>query len=98
MPRLPLLAIAGVACTLAFGTAQPLGAAVRHVSYADLDLSTTAGRKAMDHRINAAASSVCAAENRELILARACRRDAIARANVDLARATNATTVQLTSR
>lgn len=51
---------------------------------ADLDLSKQAGRATFDHRVNAAARSVCAEDTRAASAAEAaCRRDALAQARRD---------------
>jgi UrcA family protein len=52
----------------------------------------------MDRRIDHAASSVCSAENGTLQLARACHRDAVARAQADLDQAIRRGAVQVAAR
>jgi UrcA family protein len=55
------LLAAGTALTAAAGPAiaSPAAAETRIVSYADLDLSSAAGRARLDRRINAAVRDVC---------------------------------------
>lgn len=100
MTRLSPLALAGAlfATSLTVLSANPAQAASRHVSFADLDLGSAAGRAAMDRRINRAASSVCFAENSTLQLARACHRDTVAQAQADLDQAIRRGTVQVAAR
>jgi UrcA family protein len=100
MTRLSPLAFAGAlfATSLTVLSANPAQAATRHVSYADLDLSSAAGRAAMDQRISRAATSVCFAQYRDLQLAGACRSDTVARAKADLDQAIRRNTVQVAAR
>jgi UrcA family protein len=100
MTRPSPLAFAGAlfATSLTILSANPAQAATRHVSYADLDLSTASGRAIMDQRIGRAASSVCFAQYRDLQLAGACRSDTVARAKADLDQAIRRNTVQVAAR
>jgi UrcA family protein len=78
------LGVAGVSAAAAPATAAP--SAVVH--YADLDLATEQGARALYRRIAIAAETVCpAADNRDLAAAaesRSCREQAIARAVRDV--------------
>jgi len=88
--------IAGVATLAATMMTIAIAAPVRAetvsvpVSYADLDLATTAGKSALDHRINHAADVVCGASDQTNRFAVAsCRSKAIASAR-DAARLASA--------
>ena len=100
MTRLSPLAFAGAlfATSLTILSANPAQAASRQVSFADLDLSSAAGRAAMDRRINRAASSVCVAENSSLQSASVCHRETVARAQADLDQAIRRGAVQVAAR
>jgi len=100
MIRLSPFALAGalLATSVTVLGTYPAQAAVRHVSYADLDLTSAAGRAAMDARLSKAASSVCLAENRELSLAAVCHRESMERARADLSRAIHDNAVQVAVR
>lgn len=73
-------------------------AATAHVRFADLDLSTAAGRATLDNRINRAARTVCWIENGNISGTEACRRESVANARAQLDRATPAQNIQLASR
>jgi len=100
MTRLSPLALAGAlfATSLTVLSANPAQAASRHVSFADLDLGSPAGRAVMDRRIDQAASSACLAENSSLQFARVCHRETVARAQADLDQAMRRGTVQVAAR
>ena len=58
----PILFVAATLASAITATpvfAKPVAPAVRTVSYADLDLSTAAGRNRLEHRIQAAVRDVC---------------------------------------
>ena len=86
------------AMLLLAGSACPASAMARHVSYADLDLGTPAGRTTMEARIRRAATQVCLMENPYRAGAGACRAESVARAQADLDRAVPANRVQLAAR
>ena len=67
------------------------------VHYGDLDLSTQAGKAAIDVRINRAARIACYLDGADAIAAHACRRDTVQRAHAALDQALKAE-VQLASR
>jgi UrcA family protein len=100
MARLSPLALAGalIATGMTVLSSSPVQATAMRVHYGDLDLSTTAGRVALDARINRAARVVCRVENRDLAGAEGCRRESVARAHVALDRALLDNAVQLASR
>ena len=100
MTRLSPFALAGalIATSLSVLSVSPAQAAVKHVQFGDLDLSSDAGRTTMNSRIRHAASIVCHGENRDLSLAAACQRETMAQALVDLERATRTDAVQLAVR
>ena len=60
-PILFAAAAVASAITAAPVFAKPISPEVRVVSYADLDLSSAAGRNRLDHRIQAAVREVCGA-------------------------------------
>lgn len=97
MHRLSSLAAALLAVTAVLPTAAAI-AGTRHVSYADLDLATSAGRAVIDARISAAASQLCLRDNRDLAQAAACRRESVAQARADLDRRIAANAVQVAAR
>jgi len=78
-----ILASSLAALTASPAAAAPQNPAVRTVAYADLDLSSAAGRTRLDRRISAAVRAVCGeaspADLRGLHEIRACRAEASAR-------------------
>jgi len=76
----------------------PAAAATRHVRYADLDLTTAAGRAALDIRINRAVTTVCWIENGNLTGAEGCRRASIAAAREQVQHVIQGQAVQLAAR
>lgn len=100
MTRLSPLAFAAAifATGLTVIASSQAQAATQHVRYGDLDLTTAAGRAALDSRISRAAHSVCWIENGNLSGTEACRRAAIATAREQMQRATQEQAVQLASR
>jgi UrcA family protein len=109
MRTLPL-AIIGVGMLLAAteGRAQtgPVvvegGAPTSVVSYADLDLTSAAGRSALDHRVVRAASDICIDNRRKPLLEsmaeRQCFSVAVSRARVDIEHAVAGAQNRLASR
>jgi UrcA family protein len=100
MRRLSPLALAA-ALVATSGTvmfASPTQAAAIGVHYGDLDLSTPAGKAAVDARINRAARIACYLDGADAMAAHACRRDSSQRAHVALDFALHANAVQLASR
>lgn len=71
--------------TLAVASASAAEPEVRQttVHYADLNLSNAAGRKTLEHRLNAAAERVCF-ENGARFQTMSCRTTALAKAHDDL--------------
>ncbi len=100
MNRLSPLAFAGAlfATGLTVMASSPAAAATAHVNYADLDLSTAAGRATLDSRISHAAHAVCWIENPTLSASGACRRASIANARAAMDRAVQSQSVRLASR
>ncbi len=100
MFRLSPLALAGalLATSLTVLSTTPVQAAVRHVHYGDLDLSTATGRATLDRRLRTAANSVCLAETRMLTVADACARVTLAQARVDARQAVQGSAVQVAAR
>ncbi len=86
MHRLPFLAAAALLSAATLLPSAAASAAERRVSYADLDLTTPAGRAAIDARIRAAASRICLRDNRNLSQAVACSRESAAQARAELDR------------
>ena len=60
-PILIAAATLAAAANLSPAFAKPITPEVRTVAYADLDLSTAAGRSRLEHRIEAAVREVCGA-------------------------------------
>lgn len=95
----PLALIAALVATS--GTvmfASPTQAASISVPYGDLDLSTQAGKTAVEARINRAARIACYLDGADSVAAHACRRDSVQRAHAALDRALHADQMQLASR
>lgn len=95
----PLALIAALVAT--GGTvmfASPTQAASIGVHYGDLDLSTQAGKTALDARINRAARIACYLDGADAMAAHACRRDSIQRAYAALDHRLYADQVQLAAR
>jgi len=76
----------------------PAAAATQHVRYGDLDLTTAAGRAALDSRVNRAAHTVCWIENGNLSGTEGCRRASVAAAREQMHRAIQDQAVQLAAR
>lgn len=91
-----------IAALLATGgtvmVASPTQAAAVGVHYGDLDLSTPAGKAAIDARIDRAARIACYLDGADVMTAYACRRDSVRRAHAALDQALHADQVQLASR
>jgi UrcA family protein len=91
-------------CTIAAASlaalAQPAQAAKSaRVSYADLDLTSTADRAALDNRLRNAASKVCfAVQSRVLAEANACRAASLLQARATMRDAVRAASVQVAQR
>lgn len=100
MNRLSPLAFAGAlfATGLTVMISSPAAAATARVRYADLDLSTAAGRATLDNRIGHAAQTVCWIENPTLSASEACRRASIANAHVAMDRAVQSQSIRLAAR
>ena len=83
-PILFAAAVLAAAVNISPAFAKPIAPEVRTVSYADLDLSTAAGRNRLEQRINAAVREVCGAIPSSDLARRHAVRDCIAetRANV----------------
>ena len=91
-----LFAAASLVAAVSFSPAfaKPVTPEVRTVSYADLNLSTAAGRGRLEHRIQAAVREICGATPSSDLARRYAVRDCIAetRANVQLPQAAQAGT------
>jgi len=100
MRRLSPLALA--AALIATGgtvmVASPTQAAAVGVRYGDLDLSTPAGKAAIDARIDRAARIACYLDGADVMTSYTCRRASIQRAHAALDRVLHADQVQLAAR
>jgi UrcA family protein len=101
MTRFPTLMLN---CTIVaaglFAVTQPSHAATTaRVSYADLDLTSTADRAALDNRLRTAASKVCfAVQTRDLAEASACRTASLIQARATMRDAVRSASVQVAQR
>jgi UrcA family protein len=101
MIRLTTLALNCAVVAASFTAfAQPSPAATTaRVSYADLDLTSTADRAALDNRLRTAASKVCfAVQSRDLTEASACRAASLVQARATMRDAVRAASVQVAQR
>jgi UrcA family protein len=100
MNRLSPFAFAGAlfATGLTVMASSPAEAATAHVHYADLDLSTAAGRATLEKRVSHAANAVCWMENPTLSASAACRRYTMANARAAVDRAVQSQSIRLASR
>jgi UrcA family protein len=85
-PILFAAAVLAAAVSVSPAFAKPIAPAVRTVAYADLDLSSAAGRSRLERRIGAAVREVCGEATAFDLARRHAVRDCIAetRANVHL--------------
>jgi UrcA family protein len=100
MNRLSPLALAAAmfATGVSVMASSQAEAAIAHVRYGDLDLTTAAGRTTLDSRIDRAARTACWIENSTISATEACRRESVANAHETLHRAMQDQVVQLASR
>ncbi|WP_116090822.1 UrcA family protein [Sphingomonas crusticola] len=100
MIRLSPFALAGalLATSVTILAVTPTQAASRHVRYGDLDLTSPAGRAAVEARLHTAAGAVCWSDYNTLSLIAACRRATMSQARADLNRAVRGSLIQVAAR
>jgi UrcA family protein len=101
MIHLSPLALTGaiLATVLTVGAVPSQAAVAERVSYADLDLTSSADRAVLDQRLRSAAHKVCPAmQTRMLSELSACRVTSLRQARSDVADIVRAASVQVASR